>query len=115
MIKKLQIEQRTTQNPARATPRFLPFALLFMMGAAFLLVDAILPLQGIISFDALLSHISSIFLLPTHLLFPHLAITLLTSSTHSAKPTLTTSWKEAAYLFSAFLLLFLVYLAALHY
>jgi hypothetical protein len=114
-MQQLQIEQPAIQIPAPATPRFLPFVLLLMMGAAFLLVDAILPLQGIGSYDALLSHTSSVFLLPTHLLFPGQAITLLVPNMRSATPTLITSWKETAYLLNAFLLLFLVFLLALHY
>src|SRR5260370_6215493 len=115
MIQQSHIEQRAIQIPARATTRFVPFVLLLMMGAAFLLVDAILPLQGIWSWDAMLSHTSSVFLLPTHILFPGQAITLFLPTQRSATPTIITSWKETAYLLSAFLLLFLVFLLALHY
>jgi len=115
MIQKSRIEQRAIQIPAHVTTRFLPFVFLLMMSAAFLLVDAILPLQGISSFDALLSHTSSVFLLPTHILFPGQAITLLMPNMRSAALTMITSWKETAYLLSAFLILFLVYLFALHY
>ena len=115
MIQQSHTEQRAIQIPARDTTRFLPFVLLLLMGAAFLLVDAILPLQGIRSFDALLSHTSSVFLLPTHILFPGQAITLLVPNMRSATPTIITSWKETAYLLSSFLLLFLVFLLALHY
>ncbi len=115
MIKQSHIEQPAIQISARVTPRFLPFVHLLMMGAAFLLVDAILPLQGIMSFDALLSHTSSVFLLPTHILFPGQTITLLVPTIHSATPTIITSWMETACLLSAFLLLFLVFLLALYY
>ena len=115
MIQQSHIEQRAIQIPARVTTRFLPFVFLLMMGAAFLLVDAILPLQGIWSWDAMLSHTSSVFLLPTHILFPGQAITLFLPTLRSATPTIITSWKETAYLLSAFLLLFLVFLLALHY
>jgi hypothetical protein len=115
MIQQSHIEQRAIQIPARVTTRLLPFILLLMMGAAFLLVDAILPLQGISSFDALLSHTSSVVLLPTHILFPGQAISLLVPTMRSATPTIITSWSETAYLLSAFLLLFLVFLLALHY
>jgi len=114
-MQQLHRELRANQIPAHVALRYLPFVLFSMMGAAFLLVDAILPLKGIGSFDALLSHTSSVFLLPTHLFFPNQAITLLVPSMRSAMPTPTTSWKETAYLYSAFLMLFLVYLAALHY
>ena len=113
-MQQLDIEQRATQIPTRAISRFLPFVLLLMMGTAFLLVDAILPMKGIGSFDALLSHTSSVFLLPTHLLFPRHVITLLVPTKHYASPPLLTSWRETAYLFSAFVLLFAVYLLALH-
>src|SRR5216684_888269 len=115
MIQQSHIEQRAIQIPARVTTRFLPFVFLLMMGAAFLLVDAILPLQGIWSWDAMLSHTSSVFLLPTHILFPGQAITLFLPTQRSATPTIITSWKETAYLLSAFLLLFLVFLLALRY
>ena len=115
MIQQSHIEQRAIQIPARVTARFLPFVFLLMMGAAFLLVDAILPLQGAWSWDAMLSHTSSVFLLPTHILFPGQAITLFLPTLRSATPTIITSWKETAYLLSAFLLLFLVFLLALHY
>src|SRR2546425_7804168 len=115
MIQQSHIEQRAIQIPARVTTRLLPFVFLLMMGAAFLLVDAILPLQGIWSWDAMLSHTSSVFLLPTHILFPGQAITLFLPTLRSATPTIITSWRETAYLLSAFLLLFLVFLLALHY
>lgn len=114
-MRRLHGEHRAIQISAHVTLRFLPFVLFSMMGAAFLLVDAILPLGGIWSYDALLSHISALFLLPTHLLFPTQAIKLIVANVHATKPILTASWKETALLFNAFLLLLLVYLAALRY
>src|SRR6266704_521415 len=113
MIQQSHKEQQDIQIPARVTTRFPLFVFLFMMGVAFLLVDAILPLQGIWSFDALLSHTRSVFLLPTYILFPGQTITLVLPNVHYATQPMITSWKETAYLLSAFLLLFLVYLWAL--
>src|SRR5258708_12122249 len=115
MIEQLHIEQRAMEIPARVNTRLLPFVFFLMVGVGFLLVDAILPLQGIWSWDAILSHTSSVFLLPTHILFPGQAITLFLPTQRSATPTIITSWKETAYLLSAFLLLFLVFLLALRY
>lgn len=116
MTQQLSIEQRRVQLPGLANARFLPFAFLLMMGTAFFLLDAILPLQGIRSYDALLSHISSKFLLPTHILFPGWAFLLVApGKPGSLSPPIVTSWMEAAMLLGAFLVVFLLYLFALRY
>ncbi len=116
MTQRLRLGQRSIQMSARTITRFLPFVFLLIMGAAFLLLDATLPLQGIGSYDALLSHLSSGFLLPTHILFPGQAITLiLPAIVYSTGPSGVTSWKETALLLNVFLLVFLIYLLAVYY
>lgn len=115
MSQRLRLELRSIEMPARTISRFLPFVFLFMMGAAFLLLDAMLPLQGIGSYDALLSHFSSDFLLPTHILFPGQAITLILPTViYKTGPTGITSWRETALLLNVFLLVFLIYLLAVY-
>jgi len=118
MTQQLYVEHRRVQLPGLAVARFLPFALLLMMGTTFFLIDAILPLQGIRSYDALLSNISSNFLLPTHVLFPGwVDLPLIPGKPSLQKlPIVTpfvTSWLETAMLLGAFVVVFLLYLFAL--
>lgn len=116
MTQQLHVEHRRVQLPEHASGRFLPFALLLMMGTTFFLIDAILPLQGIRSYDALLSHISLNFLLPTHVLFPGwVVLPLIPGKPSLQKPPIVTSWLEAAMLLGAFVVVFLLYLFALRY
>src|SRR5713101_2518113 len=117
MTRQLDIEQPRVQLRELAIVRFLPFALLLMMGTAFFLIDAILPLQGSRSYDALLSHISLNFLLPTHVLFPGWVVLPLIPGKPSLhnNPPIGTSWLEAAMLLGAFVVVFLLYLFALRY
>ena len=117
MARQLDIEQPRVQLRELAIVRFLPFALLLMMGTAFFLIDAILPLQGSRSYDALLSHISLNFLLPTHVLFPGWVVLPLIPGKPSLhnNPPIGTSWLEAAMLLGAFVVVFLLYLFALRY
>src|SRR5260370_30962198 len=117
MTRQLDIEQPRVQLRELAIVRFLPFALPLMMGTAFFLIDAILPLQGIRSYDALLSHISSNFLLPTHVLFPGWVVLPLIPGKPSLhnNPPIGTSCLEAAMLLVAFLVVFLLYLFSLAY
>ena len=122
MARQLDIEQPRVQLRELAIVRFLPFALLLMMGTAFFLIDAILPLQGIRSYDALLSHIrgsasiNSNFLLPTRVLFPGwVVLPLIPGKPSPHNPSIVTSWLEAAMLLGAFVVVFLLYLFALRY
>jgi hypothetical protein len=117
MTQQLHVEQRHVQLPELAIARFLPFALLLLMGIGFFLIDAILPLQGIRSYDALLySQISTNFLLPTHVLFPGwVVLPLIPGKPSPHKPLIVNSWPETAMLLGAFVVVFLLYLFALRY
>ncbi len=116
MTRQLDIEQPRVQLRELAIVRFLPFALLLLMGTAFFLIDAILPLQGIRSYDALLSHISLNFLLPTHVLFPGwVVLPLIPGKPSPHKSLIVNSWPETAMLLGAFVVVFLLYLFALRY
>src|SRR5260370_2845323 len=116
MTRKLDIEQPRVQLRELAIVRFLPFALLLMMVTAFFLIDAILPLQGIRSYDALLSDISVNFLLPTHVLFPGwVVLPLIPGNPSPHIPPIVTSWLETAMLLRALVVVFLLYLFALPY
>jgi hypothetical protein len=117
MTQQLHVEQRHVQLPELAIARFLPFALLLLMGIGFFLIDAILPLQGIRSYDALLySQISTNFLLPTHVLFPGwVVLPLIPGKPSPHKPRIVNSWPETAMLLGAFVVVFLLYLFALRY
>src|SRR5260370_24259284 len=116
MTRQLDIEQPRVQLRELAIVRFLPFALLLMMVTAFFLIDAILPLQGIRSYDALLSHISLNFLLPTHVLFPGwVVLPLIPDNPSPHKHPIVTSWLETAMLLGVFVIVFLLYLFALRY
>ncbi len=116
MTRQLDIEQPRVQLRELAIVRFLPFALLLLMGTAFFLIDAILPLQGSRSYDALLSHISLNFLLPTHVLFPGwVVLPLIPGKPSPHKSLIVNSWPETAMLLGAFVVVFLLYLFALRY
>lgn len=93
-----------------------PFMFLLAMVAAIFLLDAILPLQGLGFSDALLSYAGSWILWPTHLLFPHLAVTSLLALPNRVAllPSfLALSWNEFFFLLGAFLLVFVLYFLAL--
>src|SRR5437764_15486701 len=80
MIQKLRImwpKQRSTHFSIVIFVRYFPFVLLALMACSLLLINAILPLQGIGEYDALLSRLHTLgqlAFLPTHLLFPGLPI-----------------------------------------
>ncbi|HEX6478314.1 MAG TPA: hypothetical protein VF043_05680 [Ktedonobacteraceae bacterium] len=95
--------------------RNLPFIILLMMTGTWILLDAILPLKGLNSGDALLAHVSTWTLLPSNLLFPGWAIRLALPRTPILHPPAATlSWQETAFLLNAFLLMFLIYWLALY-
>src|SRR5581483_1646477 len=93
----------------------LPPLFVGMMGLALLLFAAILPLQGIGSDDALLSHGHPIFLQLTHFLVPGQAISMIQPGVirpwHS---TFVVSWRETALMFCLLVNLFLLFLLALY-
>ncbi len=120
MIQKLRIKwpkQRPTHFSIIIFVRYFPFVLLALMVCSLLLINAILPLQGMGEYDALLSRLHAfgrLAFLPTHLLFPGLAIGLALPEFPLAwKSTNPISWEETALLFSAILSIFLLYLIAL--
>ena len=106
---------------ARVRPRLLsaayilPTLFVVMMAGAFILLAAVLPLQGIGSDDALLSHGHAVFLLPTHLLLPGQAIQLiLPAFPKTWHSNAIISWRETALLFCLFVNVFLLFLLALY-
>ena len=117
MTPKLHIKRRTMRLSIIIFVRYFPFVLLATMASTLLLIGAILPLQGIGVYHALLTHLHSLgrlVLLPTHLLFPGLAIGLVRPAFPLAlKSTNPISWKETALLLSALLNIFLIYIIAL--
>ena len=120
MIQKLRImwpKQRSTHFSIVIFVRYFPFVLLALMACSLLLINAILPLQGIGEYDALLSRLHTLgqqAFLPTHLLFPGLPIGFERAIAPLAwKSTNAISWKETALLFSAMLSIFLLYIMAL--
>ncbi|HZU66071.1 MAG TPA: hypothetical protein VFA09_02235 [Ktedonobacteraceae bacterium] len=120
----IPIEEQSTDRLVAMRPHFLasathvrllPRVILVMMLSGLLLLDAILPLKGLSFESALLSHLSSWVLLPTHLLFPHLP----TSGPLTAGPLphplgISLSWWEATLLPGIILLMFLLYALALY-
>src|SRR5947209_1364091 len=96
--------------------RFSPLVLLFIMECAFLLLAAVLPLQGLWLYNALLeTKLGSWMLLPAHLIFPGHAVLPPTSS-HDPHPlSLALSWNETFVLFGTFILLFLFYALAVRF
>ena len=120
----IPIEEQVVDQPLQARShhstvpvfiRILPLAILLMITCVLILLEAILPLKGLNSEDALLAHGSTWILLPTHLFFPGQAITLILAGNRVVSPPVTTlSWRETALLLNVFLLLFLLYLLALY-
>ncbi|HEU0003398.1 MAG TPA: hypothetical protein VFQ36_21000 [Ktedonobacteraceae bacterium] len=95
---------------------FLPPLFVVMIGVSLILLAAILPLQGIGSDDALLSHGHAIFLQLTHFLLPGQAISMIQPGLirpwHS---TFTTSWRETALMFCLLVNLVLLFLLAIYF
>jgi hypothetical protein len=120
----IPIEEQVVDQPLQARShrstvpvfiRILPLAILLMITCVLVLLDAILPLNGLNAEDALLAHISTWTLLPTHLFFPGQAMTLILTGNPVVSPPVTIlSWRETALLLNVFLLLFLLYLLALY-
>lgn len=93
----------------------LPPSFVLMMAGALIFLAAILPLQGIGSNDALLSHGYSFFLLPTHILIPGQAVgMMLPGVTKHWQSNALVSWRETALMFCLFLNVFLLYLLAIY-
>lgn len=107
---------RTEQSDVPLWERLLPIVLLLIMAGAIFLLDAVLSLQGLGFFNALLPKSWSWTLWPSHLLFPQWAnVTLrITTSQQFALSFYLLAWKEAFLLLGAFLVVFLMYLGALY-
>ena len=92
----------------------LPYFFAVIIGVALISFAAVLPLQGIGTYDAILSHEYPIFLAPTHVLFPGQPIEMILPLTaklwHS---TFLLSWRETGLMFCLLLNVFLLYLLAL--
>ncbi len=93
----------------------LPAIFLIAMIAAWIIVDAVLPLLNLYFSSAQLVPLSQLFLLPSRVLFPGRELTpfLFQTFGNTSHITLVGTWKEVALLLCSFLLLFLCYLLAL--
>src|SRR5207248_10616981 len=98
---------------AKLAHNILPIALLFAMVCAFVLLDAVLPLQYLRLYDVSLTHLGTWPLLPAHILFPRFAVVEVPVDKQIPRVIMfVRSWKETALLFSVFVLAFLLYLLA---
>ncbi len=109
----------TQPLPITATTRTLlplTYILLFLMGVSFFLLDAILPLQNLWFYNALLTlPLRSWLLFPMHLLLPgRLSVSSLPGVHHTFPGSFASPWRETWLLFAIFLLLFSCFLLALH-
>ena len=95
----------------------LPTIFLIGMIAAWIIVDAVLPLLNLYFASAQLVPLSQLFLLPSRVLFPGRELTpfLFQTSGDISHITSLGTWSEAALLLGSFLLLFLCYLLALRF
>lgn len=112
---------RTAQgsgNRARAGKytSFFPYATLFAMVCAILLLDAALPLRNLWFHEATLTQLGSWPVVPSLVLFPGwTVIPPIPQSPVSGVPTLPASWVTLSMLLGAFILVFLTYMFALRY
>ena len=96
--------------------RLLPIVFLSAMVGAIFLLDAILPLQGLGFFNALLPKSWSWIFWPSHMLFPRSAniTSRITPNQQVALSFYLIAWKDSMLLFGVFVMVFLVYLGALY-
>jgi len=96
---------------------FLLFVFVFTITAVWGIVDAVLPLHGLLFSSAQLTPLSQQFLLPSRILFPGLELlpSLFSATQHLPAPSLMESRSETALLLGAFSLLFLCYGFALRH
>ncbi len=112
------IVQSKNSNKSHTTPGYsvvLPSLFLVGMIAAWIIVDAVLPLLNLYFASAQLVPQSQLFLLPSRVLFPgrELSPFLFQTSGNILHITSIGTWSETALLLGSFLLLFLCYLLAL--
>ena len=91
-----------------------PSAILFAMGCAILLMDAILPLRDLWFKEALLTQLGWWPVLPSLILFPGSGLIPPIPQIHApVGPQVPQSWVQDLLLFGAFVAVFLIYLFAL--
>lgn len=96
--------------------RFFPYATLFAMICAVLLMDAILPLRNLWFHEAQLTQLGTWPVLPSLVLFPGWTIIPPIPQHHvSGVPDVLSSWATLAILLGAFVAVFLAYIFALRY
>lgn len=94
--------------------RFLPYATLFAMICAILLMDAILPLRDLWFHEAQLTQLGTWPVLPSLVLFPGWTVIPPIPQPHvSGVPDVLSSWGTLGLLFGAFVTVFLAYIFAL--
>ncbi len=105
----------STLPPKNSRRRTLfPFAILFAMGCAILLMDAILPLRDLWLHEAQLTQLGSWPVLPSLVLFPGWPLIPPISQMHvSGVPQVIQSWEKLPLMLGSFVLVFLLYLLAL--
>lgn len=105
----------STLPPKNSRHRTLfPFAILFAMVCAILLMDAILPLRYLWFKEALLTQLGSWPVLPSQILFPGWPlIPPLPNLNHLPDPRVIQSWEQLPLMLGSFVLVFLLYLLAL--
>lgn len=105
----------TTWPPKGSKRRTIfPFGILFAMGCAILLLDAILPLRDLWFHEAQLTQLGSWPVLPSLVLFPGWPIIPPLPHIHvTGVPQLIQSWEKIPLLFGSFVIVFLLYLLAL--
>jgi hypothetical protein len=119
MSRQLRLERHYLRLPTGVLARFSPLVIVALMATSFFFIVAILPLQGISSFDALLaqkgSHLLGVLtLLPVHLLFPGQPLAFLTPySPKEIHISVGLAWKETALLLDIYVSTLLIYLLAL--
>lgn len=118
-IEKRRDPQASGRNdpPSKfAANKLLPFAILFAMVCALLLLDAVLPLRPLWFREAQLTQLGTWPVLPSVILFPGKQLIPPVPFLHSrGAPTVVQSWKTLSVLFGAFIVVFLVYLLALRH
>lgn len=94
--------------------RFFPYATLFAMISAVLLMDAILPLRSLWFHEAQLTQLGIWPVMPSLVLFPGWTVIPPIPQAHvSGVPDVLSSWGTLSMLFGAFVAVFLVYIFAL--
>ena len=104
------------QGSALLWERLPPIVFLCAIVGAIFLLDAVLPLQGLGFFNALLPKSWLWVFWPSHMFFPHSAnvTARITVNQELALSFYLIAWKDALLLFGVFLVVFLVYLLALY-